>query len=227
MDGERVHTSSVVATGRRARELDDLLKRSGFRGVVPPAAPRMDALSPGAQHAILKVYAEIGGTMQTPRLQPGNWDLAYEDGLVVELDEELHFNRYRRTTLVQDWCEPLPWRDDYLTMCEKFEGECLRAGKWGKRWTSPSTERMFGSPGPLGQLEHEGAPRWKQRALYDAMKDMLSLVDGRVRVARLAIHDVVAGKPLSRVLDGTAAVPEAELTALVEARTMGGPHRPS
>ena len=35
----------------------------------------------------------------SPRFRPGRWDLVFEEDLVVELDEELHFNRYRASTL--------------------------------------------------------------------------------------------------------------------------------
>lgn len=169
----------------------------------------------------MRIYAEMGGQSKSPRLRPGAWDLAYEDGLVVELDEELHFNRYRGSTLVHDWCAKLPWREDYLEMCQALEGECVRAGMWGKRWTSTSTEGMFGPADPAGQLDAGGAPRWKQRALYDAMKDMWSLSGNGIRLARVAVYDTVADAPMHDVLDGSAAVPGQDLLALIDRRTAG------
>jgi hypothetical protein len=43
-----------------------------------------------------------------PPLRPGAWDLVFADGLVVELDEELHFNRYRAQSLQNEWATDLP-----------------------------------------------------------------------------------------------------------------------
>ncbi len=56
-----------------------------------------------------------------------------------------------------------------------------------------------------------GAPRWKQRALYDAMKDAAALTGAGMRLARLATVDVVADSKLGAVLEGRAIV---ELGAL-------------
>jgi len=52
-----------------------------------------------------KLYQALGG--MEPTLRPGSWDLAArtETGevIVIGLDEELHFNRYRRQTLSAPW----------------------------------------------------------------------------------------------------------------------------
>jgi hypothetical protein len=50
--------------------------------------------------------------------------------------------------------------------------------------------------------------------LYDAMKDMWSLADNGIRLARVAIYDTVAGAPLHDVLHDSAAVPDRHLLAL-------------
>ena len=102
-------------------------------------------------------------------LRPGPWDLAFEGNLFVELDEELHFNRYRSVTLEPAWAVELPWRRDYMSFSVEHEPACLAAARWGKRWTNPSCERIFGPADPPGTFGVVGAPRWKQRALYDAM----------------------------------------------------------
>jgi hypothetical protein len=56
----------------------------------------------------------LGGHDGFDQFGPGAWDLAFEDRLVVELDEQLHFNRYRATTLNEEWARFLPWRDSFL-----------------------------------------------------------------------------------------------------------------
>ena len=42
-------------------------------------------------------------------------------GLLVELDELQHFNRYRAMTLTPERAVQLPWRADYLTFCADHE----------------------------------------------------------------------------------------------------------
>ncbi len=61
-----------------------------------PPAPRLDALSADLRAAVVTLYRELGGHQDQPVLRPGAWDLALAGGVVVELDEELHFNRYPR-----------------------------------------------------------------------------------------------------------------------------------
>ena len=51
------------------------------------------------------LYRTLGGMNPNPSFRPGSWDLAFADGLVVELDEELHFNRYRAHTLQPPWAK--------------------------------------------------------------------------------------------------------------------------
>src|SRR5207247_5846986 len=96
---------------------------------------------------LLGLYRELGGAESEPTLRPGPWDLVFKGPVVVELDEELHFNRYRGLTLTASWAEQLPWTSTYRAYCEKHEADCLAAGTWGKRWTNPSCERMFGAAG--------------------------------------------------------------------------------
>lgn len=162
----------MVRTGARALILKGLLASSGL---LPAASarplPRIEAVSAELTAAVMAFYRTLGGRPDVlQRLRPGPWDLAFEDGLVVELDEELHFNRYRKLVLEADWSPTLPWRNDYLTFSSEREAQGLAAGKWGKRWTNASSEAMFGAADPPGILGPNGAPRWKQRALYDMME---------------------------------------------------------
>lgn len=138
---------------------------------------------------------------------------------MVELDEQLHFNRYRATTLHADWMQPLPWRDTYLVYCREQERDCLADGWWGQRWTNPSCERLFGPADPPGMFDRGGAPRWKQRALSDALKDMLALV-GQVRLARLAIYDVIEGIELRAALEGQAEIDPMSLVSFTHSRVV-------
>ena len=139
--------------------------------------------------AINDVYRQLGGRLDSFPLRLRRWDMEV-DGVAVELDEELHFNRYRSITL-----EAPVYRDlaafptaQYLGFCQEYENRCLAAGSYGRKWTTPPSEVQFGSPSPHGDLFGNGAPRWKQRAFYDFVKDRSPLLIG-VRVVRISIWD--------------------------------------
>lgn len=140
------------------------------------------------------------------------------DGVIVELDEEQHTNRYRRVTLEPVWASDLPWTADYLRYSDTHEDAALRKAKWGGYWTSPSTERMFGPADPPGEFGPSGAPRWKQRALYDAMRDVLA-AEGLVRLARVSVWDELGDTTVGRVLDDRAPEDHDALAELVLRRT--------
>jgi hypothetical protein len=117
----------------------------------------------------------------------------------------------------------LPWRRDYLRFCAERESDCLAAGKWGKRWTNPSCEAMFGPADPPGEFGAVGAPRWKQRALYDSIKDAFALTGSGIRLARIATHDPVGGIEIGVALEGRATLDVEQLVALVHARATIAP----
>jgi hypothetical protein len=181
--------------------------------------PRARDFSPESSQRVDVIYRALGGTNADARLRPGPWDLAFDGGLVVELDEELHFNRYRGSTFELAWTCRMPWRDDYLEFTVEYEPACLAAARWGKRWTNNSCERLFGKADPPGTFLPIGAPRWKQRALYDAMKDIWALEGQHFQLARLATVDVIGGIHLGDALEGRAVVDLDALRELVERRT--------
>lgn len=197
----------MVKTGARALVLQDLLAGIDLGPALGgPPVPRLATLPPEMTARILDLFEALGGRSSSPSLRPGAWDLVCKGGVLVELDEELHFNRYRRLTLDPDWMKPLPWRQEYLALARDREAECLAAATWGKRWTNTSCELLFGASDPPGRFEANGAPRWKQRALYDAMKDAAALSDESIHLVRLSTHDLVGGVRLGDALEGRADV---------------------
>ncbi len=209
----------MVRTGKRAEVLKGLLGGTGLEETsTPPPRPQLADFRDPLADEMARLYRRLGGAQETVTLRPGAWDLSFRGSLVVELDEELHFNRYRTLTLSASWAVDLPWTAEYRAYCEEQEDVCLSAGAWGKRWTNPSCDRMFGAAGPLGDLNGAGAPRWKQRALYDAMKDAAPSIDLDLRMARVSVYDTVEDVRLWDVLDGFASTSPAAIRALVEAR---------
>jgi hypothetical protein len=143
----------------------------------------------GIMNEVLRTYRKLGGILPVPPLSFGKWDICL-DGFIVELDEEQHFNRYRAITLGSYIYHMDKGFDvfEYGNYCNKYEADCLRKSAWGKYWTSPSTEKQFGSPGINGDLKENGSPRWRQRAFYDYLRDVFAFVY-RVPVIRISVYD--------------------------------------
>lgn len=181
----------------------------------------VDSLPKDARAQLGVLYRELGGILDPmPSYYTGGWDIELPDGRKVELDETQHFNRYRVISLQQEWARELPWRTDYLDYSRRFEFVCWRVASGGGGWTSPSADAMFGSAGPRGVVEGAGSPRWRQRALYDATKDIAAL-HGAVRLARLSVWGSVDGVLLGNSLVGLAEVDKEALMGLVDERTVG------
>lgn len=205
----------MARTGKRANNLKALLVAAGSVSTADKL-PRPS----GAEHhdELLALYHRLGGRNNSPAWRPGAWDLTFDGPLVVELDEQLHFNRYRALTLDSSWATGLPWTTAYRAYCTNYEARCLRDGRSQQRWTNPSCARSFRG-GPAGDLD-AGAPRWKQRAFYDAMKDTLRTSGLALSFARVSIYDTVDGELLDDVLEGRAQVDPDAVLALVRARTV-------
>ena len=155
--------------------------------------PKQDDIYGSSFHEeVLAIYRELGGCLEDIPVRLGPWDLNVS-GIAVEFDECLHFNRYRSITLNA----PLYFRldnfpiKDYQRYCIEREKECLKASK-GRigTWTNKSCEKLFSQASPRGDLSDGGAPRWKQRAFYDFIKDIAPITNG-VRMARISIWDCV------------------------------------
>jgi hypothetical protein len=211
----------MVRTGQRAGVLQEFLVAAGLKlALRSPKAPRLQDIDDDLREQELEMYRSLGGTAAKPNLRPGVWDIALADGRVVELDEELHFNRYRLATLRELHLSSLPWCSDYQDQCVAREQDCLRAGRWGKRWVNDSTAAMFGPAAEPGDLiAPSGAPRWKQRALYDAMKDLSTMQAQAPSVVRLSVHDIIAGARLGAALEHHTEVDPYEVAAFAETRT--------
>ena len=69
----------------------------------------------------------------------------------------------------------------------RYEFECLKAGKYSRKWSNPSCDKMFGTANEQGNLDQNGSSRWKQRAFYDFIKDV-SYLTTNIPVVRLSIY---------------------------------------
>lgn len=173
------------------------------------------------QAELVDLHRALGGSAGYRGFTSGKWDFATADGLFIEFDEQLHFNRYRQFTDRLAWSRWIPWSAAYLHYSCAHEVECLKAGGYGGKWTSPSSEKMFGDASPPRVLEGNGSPRWKQRALYDAVKDAYAVHEQGVSLVRISLHDEIGGLGVHRSLKprGSGLDPDA-LRGFVAARTV-------
>jgi hypothetical protein len=199
--------------------LGNALRDIGFELGSRVAVPRFPGIpEPGASWA-METYRELGGIQALPQLRPNGWDIVLADGLIVELDEEQHFNRYRAATLGLGWASTLPWREDYLRMCAQFEVAAVAKNSGGGFWEKPGAVAQFGPAGSRKDLDGAGSPRWKQRAVYDALRDIAAAA-GIVTLARLSVYDVVGDAVLGDVLVGRAPLDGPALAELMARRTI-------
>lgn len=174
------------------KKQNNLAKIFKYLGLVVIACPKYnDVMSSKYADEVFNVYKELGGVLSIFPLRLGKWDIEV-DGIAIELDEDLHFNRYRKLTLssnIYNYLPSFPLKE-YKNYCDEYAIKCLEKGKSGKRWTSTNCEKQFGKASPKGNLSGNGSPRWKQRAFYDFVKDLSPLIIG-VPVARISIWDEI------------------------------------
>lgn len=189
--------------GQLQKSLAELLDGLGSTSRKAIPYPRLgDVLESQIYAEVDRVYRKLGGVLQQFELNLRAWDIEFE-GIAVELDEQLHFNRYRLATLDSPAYAHLPGFPlaAYQEHCEKHESECLSAGGFGGKWTSRSTVRQFGKGASPRDLSGQGSPRWRQRAFYDFVKDLSPRLIG-VQVVRVSIWDTVPEDgQVRRVLD--------------------------
>jgi hypothetical protein len=212
-------------TGIRARTLEASLRAADYEivGKNGDDAAVTDDLPREARDDLVRLYRSLGGVLDLEDFASGDWDFDLADGLKIELDEFLHFNRYRATTLAMPWAETLAWSADYEAYCQTFEYKCLRIRLEGT-WASKSSDCMFGGSDPIGVLGNLGSSRWKQRALYDAVKDAFAS-HRNLAVARISVIDNINGKSIDRELKKGRLLDPDGLRSLIAARTASGSER--
>lgn len=210
--------------GKKQTALEEMLATVGAVTKKRCAVLKASHLAQSPLHSsLVGVYQRLGGVLTTLPCNLKAWDLEFE-GSAVELDEELHFNRYRGATLESPLYARLPLFPvtDYREYCSVHESDCLRACSHDGKWTKEPAEKQFGPAGERGRLEGQGAPRWKQRAYYDFVKDFAPLLIG-VQVVRVSIWDVVSERGTRRrvrdVLEKPGAGSADAIAELIRART--------
>lgn len=178
--------------GKMQQTLCELLQDVGTitKGLLDYPSRRQVAASSYAEE-VQRIYRRLGGVLSSFPLGLRPWDLEFNQ-IPLELDEYLHFNRYRAVTLESRVYQQLPTfpLEGYRAYSSAHEKKCLRAGGYGGKWSNRSCESQFGTAAAPKDLSRNGAPRWKQRAFYDFVKDLSPLITG-VPVVRISVFDEV------------------------------------
>jgi hypothetical protein len=198
--------------GRRERHLREIVstKYTVIETAENPNQMLLDALEQSPHNkGIIEIYKSectnqatdkgLGGMLGDYPREPGKWDISVQEGFRIELDEEQHFNRYREITLNSRIYErekiisPEQLKE-YKRFCAEYEHRCPHNGSW---WSNASMNRQFGQASPDGEFSGNGSSRWKQRAFYDFLKDILSLAE-ETPLIRISVYDTVCVKGKER-----------------------------
>ncbi len=146
-------------------------------------------------------YIKLDGQLEVLPINYGSWDISTKD-FIIELDEERHFNRYRLETLSSGIYDKYTnfSVDNYKKNCQNQEKQCLSAASWGKNWKNDSTEKMFCKSNINGNLSGNGSSRWRQRAYYDFLKDITSIIRN-IPIFRISIYDKFRDKSIESILN--------------------------
>lgn len=150
---------------------------------------------------IQRVYKELGGVLEEFPSRYRGWDVEIRNHVIM-LDDERHFNRYRLQTLNSDLYKKFKFpMKEYKNYCKKYEEICLRAATWSEKWSSYPSVEQFGQPGAEGDLTAAGAPKWKQRAYYDYVRDVTQII-ADYKVIRVSLWDPIGNGTVDDVLKG-------------------------
>ena len=149
----------------------------------------------------LKIYKNLGGVLPEIPVKAGPYDIDTRE-FIIELDEENHFNRYRLATLDSVIYQENKNLDvaKYKICCRQYEDKC-RCTPLGY-WENPSAQKMFGVSPVDGDFGIDTPSRWKQRAFYDYIKDVTSIVLD-VPILRISIYDLYKGHTIDSLIKGS------------------------
>jgi hypothetical protein len=78
---------------------------------------------------------------------------------------------------------------------------------------------MFGGSDAPGVFGDRGSSRWKQRALYDAVRDAYAWSTPGANLARISIHDEIGGLSVNWATSHGLLLDPLELREFIESRT--------
>ncbi len=147
---------------------------------------------------IINIYKRLGGILDDAPTRVGAYDIDTPN-FIIEFDEENHFNRYRLSTLNSTiYTNNRNVNiENYKKFCKNYEHNCLTYGKYAH---NSSTDKQFGNSVIDLDLLDQNRTRWKQRAFYDFIKDVTSIIIG-VPIIRISIYEKYKGVTIEDIIN--------------------------
>ncbi|MBR2932102.1 MAG: hypothetical protein IKC30_05150 [Rikenellaceae bacterium] len=147
---------------------------------------------------IMNIYKRLGGILDVAPTRVGAYDIDTPN-FIIEFDEENHFNRYRLSTLNSTiYTNNRNVNiENYKKFCKNYEHNCLTYGKYAH---NSSTDKQFGNSVIDLDLLDQNRTRWKQRAFYDFIKDVTSIIIG-VPIIRISIYEKYKGVKIEDLIN--------------------------
>lgn len=183
--------------GKRQINLARILKEGGINVFHPVVEDRSLFSQSAYDNELLRIYKALGGILHEYPINFGSFDIVLQK-CFIELDEENHFNRYRKVTLNSKFYSnhnffPVQHFKDF---CDKYE---KKARKNGGYWSNKSSENQYGKSSPEGNFAGNGPARWKQRAFHDMLKDIYGVLIHKP-VIRVSIYSVINDVSVNKIL---------------------------
>lgn len=149
-----------------------------------------------------EIFGELGGVGSFPLLEKLKFDFKIGRHLIL-WDDELHFNRYRLSTLksemYSEWT--FPFSESHKRLSRTFEKECLKAGLQQRIWVGPPVAKtVFGQAEETGDFSGNGSSGWKLLAYNDAQYDLQTRLHG-YKLIRLSPYETIMTGGSLKLLD--------------------------
>lgn len=138
-----------------------------------------------------EIYKSLDGHGPATQLA-FEYSILSREKVLLSLDEELEFHRYRLDTLKHPFYENQVDFSlaDYKRFCHSHEKDCLKKGLAGSNWTNKLAEEHFGAASDPGDFFQHGAPAWKWQALKAATLDLYCAQE-KIQLIRVPIYQTV------------------------------------
>ena len=141
--------------------------------------------------AITEVYEDLGGQGDWKEIAPRGFDIEIRNYAII-LDTDIDFNRYRTKTLRSEIYDKNNLNTETIRRHNRtYEKECLKIASHSENWTSNFAEQHFGRSNDNGELNGEGASKWKYIAFKNYLVDLTPLVQKGYSYHRISIYDTL------------------------------------
>ncbi|TFV97818.1 hypothetical protein E4S40_04040 [Algoriphagus kandeliae] len=184
------------------RQLELILKDGGAEYESEVDLPIMPHyLDEKGKSWLAEIFSDLGGEGSIPLFEKIKLDFKINRHLIL-WDTEVHFNRYRLTTLRSDLYSEnnFSFVDAYKRLCRTYEKEAIKAGLQMRIWNGPPiANRLFGNSNEPGDFSGNGASGWKLQAYNDSQIDFLTRIHGYKLIRLCPFETLMTGGSLKRL----------------------------